>query len=234
MSDTSTITIDLPKAKETFYFSSRLNLTVLTGKQARDLAEFRENIHDAPGSVIYYHTHHFIQQHLFISPEPPNDFAYWVTNVLQESMLGERLAAIDVVQYPTIRSVQGKIIGTIDDYMERNPNIRSAPSGEEFNFMRAITFIIPTPYRADNLAEFRDSLKRISIYSLYFHIFEARLRLGRETNDFSSWLESSLGETGLARAIAALDPYTHTLEGLRETIYQAVSKRLEEITHAHT
>ena len=38
-------------------------------------------------------------QHQYLSPEPPNDFAYWVSNVLQEDRLGEQLAAIDLIQF---------------------------------------------------------------------------------------------------------------------------------------
>jgi hydroxymethylpyrimidine pyrophosphatase-like HAD family hydrolase len=220
------------KAKETFTFTNRMNLTVLTGRSARDLAEFLEYLKVAPGSVIYHHTHHFIQQHQYLSPEPPNDFAYWVTNVLQENILGEQLAAIDVIQFPTITSLQEKLVKTVENYLNRNPNLRTAPSGEEFNFMRSITFILPTDCRADTLTEFRDALKGISVQSLYFHIFEARLRIGRISNDFSLWLEGSLGEQRLAQSIASLDPYTHTLEGLRQTIIRMINKRLEETGHA--
>ncbi|MHB9154541.1 MAG: DUF5752 family protein [Endomicrobiales bacterium] len=224
---------DLPRAKEPFHFSSRLNLTVLTGRSARDLAELLEFLKVAPGSVIYHHTHRFLQQHQFLSPEPPNDFAFWVTNTLQEDVLGERLAAIDIIQYPTIRSLQEKLVQAIEKYLDTNPGLRTAPPGEEFNFMRSITFILPTPYTADTLASFADSLDKVSIHSLYFHMFEARLRLGRQTNDFSLWLDDSLGEKNLAKTIAALDPYTHTLEGLRKTIIRLAQKRLKEIEYAH-
>jgi hypothetical protein len=233
MSETTAAVMNLPKAKEAFLFTSRLNLTVLTGKQARDLPEFLENLKSASGAIIYHHTHHFIQQHQFLSPEPPNDFAYWVTNVLQEDILGEKLAALNVIQYPTITSLKEKIVATIENYLNEHPDFRAAPPGEEFNFMRSITFFIPTPYKANDLQEFLDSIQKISVHSLYFHMFEARLRLGRESNDFSSWLENSLGEHRLAQTIANLDPYTHTLEGLRRTLSRIISKRLEELRHAH-
>jgi hypothetical protein len=232
MYETAQASKALPQAKESFHFTTRLNLTVLTGRQARDEPELLENIKTASGSVIYHHTHRFIQQHQFISPEPPNDFAFWVTNVLQEDILGERLAAIDAIQFSTIRSLQEKLISTIETYLEKNPNLRTAPSGEEFNFMSSITFILPTPYTAHNLQEFYDDLDRISIHSLYFHIFEARLRLGRRTNDFSLWFEKSLREDKLAQTIAGLDPYTYTLEGLRQHLRRLIHKRLEELGYA--
>jgi hypothetical protein len=78
---------------------------------------------------------------------------------------------------------------------------------------------------AYDLTEFTDILGRIGIDSIYFHLFEARLRLGRPTNDFSLWIESSLGKSGLAGRIAKLDPYTCTLESLRARILEMIRGR---------
>ena len=100
--------------------------------------------------------------------------------------------------------------------------------------MRSITFIMPTCYVVNNLAEFYDALQKISVHSFYFHMFEARLRLGKLSNDFSLWLDESLGLKELSKKIASLDPYTYTLEGLRRRISQLVKKYLEEYTYAYT
>jgi hypothetical protein len=62
--------------------------------------------------------------------------------------------------------------------------------------------------------------------SLYFHIFEAKLRLQRGANDFSLWLEDCLGEKELAEQITRLDPYNYTMENLREIIIQLCEKKL--------
>jgi hypothetical protein len=53
--------------------------------------------------------------------------------------------------------------------------------------------------------------------SLYFHFMESRLRLGRQTNDFSHWLVGR-GEHELARLINELNPYTRTLDELKADI----------------
>src|SRR5271169_5801016 len=100
-----------------FHFLTSLNLTLLTNRRARDLAELLEHVRTVPGSVIYYHTHHFLVQHQYLSPEPPNDFAYWITNVLQEERLGEQLAAIDLIQFHTMRELRERIIAPIDTYL---------------------------------------------------------------------------------------------------------------------
>ncbi len=222
------------KEREPFAFKSQLSLVELTGLKAIDLAEMSEHLKKVPESSVYYHTHHFLQQHQFLTPEPPNDFAYWVANVLQEDLLGERLAAIDTVQFTSLKALRDAIVSAIDRFLETGGPRRKAPAGQEFHFMQSVLFTLPTPYVATNLAEFAECLKRVSMTSLYYHIFEARLRPPYGINDFSFWLEHNQDEPGLAKEIARLDPYTHTMEALRKRIIFLIEERLkkEEPVHA--
>lgn len=216
------------KNKEPFLFYTRWHLSELLGIKASNLGQLLEHIKDVPGSCIYHHTHRFLQQHQYLSPEPPNDFAYWVREVLGDDELGERLASIDTVQYKTIRSLREKIVETIEEYLKNDPeaNLRFAREDEQFHFIKSVSFIAPTNYAATDLREFAEALRKVTIDSIYFHIFEAHLRLEKGTNDFSNWLETSLQEKGLAARIARLDPYTYTLDGLRKTILKIVDKKL--------
>lgn len=213
---------------EPFRFYTKLNLTELTGLKAVNLAELLEFIRVMPGSCIYHHTHRFLIQHQYLSPEPPNDFAHWIRNVLGEDELAERLESIDTIQFTTIHTLREKIINTIENYLKKNPvsEKKFAREGEEFHFLKSISFVLPTNYIAMDLQEFVEILKKITIDSIYFHIFEARLRLEKRTNDFSYWIETSIGDKGLASKIAFLDPYTRTLEDLRKTIIRLVERRL--------
>ncbi len=210
-----------------FHFYSRLYLAELTGLRARDLKELLENLKTIPESSIYYHTHRYLQQYHYLSPEPPNDFAYWIRDMLQEEELGERIASVDTVQFTNINTLRAKFIEIMEDFIKRTGRNSIAPEGYEFHFMKAVSFIIPTRYYAHSLKEFYEAVQRVSIHSIYYHMFDARLRLGRETNDFSNWLDDSLGEKELAGKIAQLDPYTHTLEGLRKRILALVRRRLD-------
>lgn len=211
---------------EPFRFYTRLHLTELTGLEASNLPQLLEHIKEVPEASIYHHTHRFLQQHQFLSPEPPNDFAYWVTSALGEEKLGEKLASIDTVQFTTIGDLRNKISSIIEAYLKSNPNItkKLVHENEEFHFMKSVSFILPTPYIAADLAEFIEILKEIDLNSIYFHIFEARLRLGKKTNDFSNWIETSLGNKELANKILKLDTYTYTLEDLRKTIIRIIEK----------
>ncbi len=210
-----------------FRFFTRLNLTELLGRKAKDVPELLAGLRKVPGSSIYYHTHRFLQQHHYLSPEPPNDFAFWVTGSLGLDPLGEQLASVDTVKFHRLRELREKYIEILELHLKNNSARRpECPEGEEFHFMSCRTFILPTRYEARNLEEFLGVLSTVSINSIYFHMFEARLRLGREENDFSNWLDT-LGYPDLAKEISRLDPYTMTLEGLRERLIQRVKRHVE-------
>jgi len=215
-----------------FRFWTRLTLTKLTGRRAADLAELREHLRVVPLSVIFHHTHHFLVQHQEMSPEPPNDFAFWVTTTLQEEALGERLAAIDTIRYAHLRDLRARLVGVIEEYLQQQQTLRVAPSGEEFHFMDAVSFMLPTGQEASTLAEFDAALATAGVNSIAYHLLESRLRLEAEDNDFSRWLEKDMGERDLAAAIRTLDPYTHTLKGLRRRVRQLVGRRLGSRSHA--
>jgi hypothetical protein len=185
-----------------------------------------EHLRVVPLSVVFHHTHHFLVQHQHLSPEPPNDFAFWVTNVLQEEELGERLAAIDTIQFEHLRELRDRVLTVIEDYLEQRRGLRTAPAGEEFHFMDAVSFVLPTTHRATDLTEFAEALRHVGDASIAYHLFESRLRVGAEENDFSSWLERELGEPDLAAAVRSLDPYSYTAEGLRHRLLGMVAQRL--------
>ncbi len=218
-------------ATEPFVFYTRLHLSELTGLRACTVTELLDMIKEVSQSCIYHHTHRYLQPHQFLSPEPPNDFAYWVTNVWGERRLGERLASIDIVQFSSLRQLRDAIVLAIENYLEKYPHIKRkfASPGDEFHFTKTVSFFLPTPYIAHNLSEFADLLKQTTLNSLYFHIFEARLRLDKGINDFSYWLDTSLGESKLSDQIQCLDPYTYTMNDLKITILKLINNRLSEL-----
>jgi len=219
------------KTKRPFLFYTRLHLQELTGARARDLEGLLDNIRKLSGSVIYHHTHRFIQQHQFLSPEPANDFAWWVTETLGEHKLGEELASIDTIQYSSIRALREKIIQTIENHIN---NMRKTGQGqfrvcsleEQFHFIKTISFVFPAPYVAGNLQEFLKILRKITINSIYFHVFEAKLRLEKGINDFSYWIDTSCARPKLAQELCKLDPYAYTLEGLRTKIINLIEANM--------
>ena len=200
-----------------FRFNTKLDQAVLLGVKVRNVEDLLESIRTVPGSSIYFHTHRFLQQHHYLSPEPPNDFAYWASNVLGDDILGEQLSSVDIVQFRAISELREAFVGILSDYLKSSERRIDSPPGEEFHFMASRTFVFATPYVVVNLAEFREVLAKVSINSLYYHIFDAALRLEKGENEFSRWFRD-LGNVALAEETERLDPYRHTLDGLRKRI----------------
>jgi len=211
-----------------FRFYTRHNLVELLGRRATTAPELRDGIAAVPGASIYYHTHRFLQQHHYLSPEPPNDFAFWMTTALGLDALGELMASVDTVRFGRIEDLRARTVAILDGHLQ-NGRARTAvcPEGQDFHFMACRTFILPTRYEARDLRDFLGVMEKISIHSVYFHVFEARLRLERGVNDFSSWFDE-LGFPELARAVSRLDPYTITLDGLRRKIIGEVRQHVRD------
>lgn len=192
--------------------------------RAKNVRELLDGIKKVPGTSIYYHTHRFLQQHHYLSPEPPNDFAFWITSSLGLDALGERIASIDTVKFRKIRELREKFIEILEDYINRE-NFKNVecPEGEDFHFASCRTFIFKTPFIAETPEEFIKIVEKISINSIYYHIFESRLRLEKGENDFSEWFES-IGLKEIALEFSRFDPYTITLEGLRKKIIETVKR----------
>ena len=207
----------------TFHFVTKLDLTVLLGRKAKNAAELHAALHEVPAMSVYFHTHRFLEQHHYLSPEPPNDFAYWVTNVLNDDVLGERLASIDIMQFISIEEIRQRFLLLLEDYLKTTDRRIDCPKGEEFHFMSCQTFSFPTRFEASTLREFRDCIEQVSINAIYYHMFDARMRPELGNNDFSIWIRD-IGYPDVAQAIQSLDPYSHTLEGLRKAIIRLIDE----------
>jgi hypothetical protein len=201
-----------------FNFYTEHRLIGLTGVTARNLPELLKGLETVPGASIFYHTHQAYLAHHFERLLFYNDFALWVSEALHQDALAERLVAIDLLSFTTIRGLREAIIALVAEHMSRGEWLPGdCPPGDEFHFCRSKSFPVPTNIVARDIPEFFEKLNQVTTVSLFYHFFEARLRLGRATNDFSRWIADQ-GEPELARAIDQLDPYIRTLEELRGDI----------------
>lgn len=212
---------------EGFNFHTQYHLVELLGLKARNPKELLVGIKTVPASSIYYHTHRFLQQHHYLSPEPPNDFAFWLMEILHLRRLGEEFLSVDTISYCNLENLRKDFVKILEKYTSKDQDNIDCIPGFEFHFLACKTLVMPLPYTAHNLSEFAQILGKVSIRSLYFHMFEARMRLGVPDNDFSQWLKS-MGEDQLALEITRLDPYNITLESLRRKLIRMVEKRAQD------
>ena len=213
---------------EPFVFNTERRLVVLTGQKARNLPELLAILRQISGSSIFYHTHEeYFLSRQFAKHEFYNDFALWISQALQEEPLAEKLAAIDLLSFSSIRRIRETMVAEIAAFLESTGGrARECPPGDEFHFCKAKSFVVATGIVARDLPDFLNRLPSVSNTSLYFHFLEARLRLERTTNDFSFWL-SGMGQEALAEEIDSLNPYAMTLDRLRQRIIELGMKHLE-------
>ena len=107
-------------------------------------------------------------------------------HTLREAALAKQLASVDLLAFiTTIRELREAIGQTIDDYLAGLGRSTYACRQEEaFRVCRSKSFILPTGIVVHDVPDFFAKLPQITNASLYFHFFEARLRLKRRTSDF--------------------------------------------------
>jgi hypothetical protein len=206
------------RAAEPFRFYTTSSLVEITGQKAHHLKEFIKILKTIDRSSIFFHMHHAFREYTFAPGQYSNDFARWVGDDLEEARLAERLAAIDVQEFTDLEDLRAKLVEIVEDHLMSAIEIRKAPPGREFYFLTGISLINTTTYEVNTLEEFADALNKVGMRSLYFHFFDARLRLGRKTNDFSNWIRNSMGEPEIADKIKQLDPYFLTMDQLKQRI----------------
>ena len=211
---------------EPFEFRQCMNILKATGKTAKNLRELQNIITTVSDECIFHHTYQFfLKVHVL---DYTNDFAFWAGESLEERALSEQLSNIDPYDYNDINDLRNQITKVIHEYLEKFPEPREAMPGKEFYFNETITLIFPEGIRAKNLAEFLTAIKHIDADSIYYHFYEARIRLGSGVDDFSKWIEDIFGKTELAEKIRAIDPFMHNIEGIREHLVEAIEEEVRK------
>jgi hypothetical protein len=211
---------------EPFEFRQCIGILKSTGKNAKNIKELRDLIATVSDECIFHHTYqYFLKEHIL---EYTNDLAHWAGENLEESALSERLSNIDPYEFKNISDLRNELIHVIDDYLERFPEPREAIPGDEFYFNETVTLIFPVGIRAKNLAEFLTAIKFVDSDSIYYHFYEARIRLGSGIDDFSRWIEDVFGKKDLAERIRAIDPFMHSIEEIRGHIVEAVEEEVRK------
>lgn len=211
-----------------FSFSGCWELKEMLGRTARDERQLLETIEEIPLDSVYYHTHSFFLRHQYIAGPYPNDFATWAAVQVQDHVLAEKLGILDPFDYETLDALRIEIVNIIEDHLSRLQIIPRTIYGEPFHFMQSRIIENATGLKARTLPEFREILSTADASVVYFHTFEAMLRLGRQKGDFPLWIESQLGQIELAAAISQLDLYMSNLESIRKQIILYCDAALNE------
>lgn len=204
-----------------FEFRECSILLKATGLKAKSVQEMRNLLSEVSENCIYHHTHQYFFKGNIL--EYTNDFAQWAGETIGERELAERLSNIDPYSFGSVSELRIELIRVIDEFLSVFPTPREALRGEELFFNESITIIYPLGIRARNLAEFLMVIRYIDPASIYYHFYEARKRL-KGFDDFSMWIEHSLGMKEAAEKLRSIDPFMHNIEAIRSHIIDEIEE----------
>lgn len=206
-----------------FEFMECVTILKSTGKKAGNVRELRAMIAKISDESLFHHTYqYFLKGHIL---EYTNDFAQWVGESLEERALSEWLSNIDPFSFRDIPALRQELLNNLDDYLKAFPEPRHALAGNEFYFNETVSIVFPTGMWARNLAEFLLAIRYVDPPCIYYHFYEARVRHG--SDDFSVWIENVVGNGDLACALRSIDPFMHTIEGIRGHIVETVERHVK-------
>jgi hypothetical protein len=205
-------------------FRSSASLEKLTGIKAYTLDELLQMIRTCTDSSIFYHTFSAFLKMMEVRLPYNSDFARWVYGNLNEKALAEQMMAVDLFEYNTVENLRRRLAGIIEDYRSFKPFAFEKSADEPFYLYDVQRFVYLTDKFAYDLKSFRDLVPTISLYSLYYHFIESRLETKLECDDFSNWIEESLGLPDLAKRVRGIDIHVYTLEGLRERMINLIDE----------
>jgi hypothetical protein len=210
-----------------FVFIGCVELRQAIDRHALDERELMDRLEEVPSGSIFYHTHGYFLRHRPVTTAYGNDFARWAAVEVRDQALAERLAVVDPFEVPLVEELREELVTIVYDHLRRLGTVPRAEPGGMFHFQQSHIVEVPLGPGATTLAEFRDGLAAVDASAIYFHMVEARARLGRRSGDFAEWLRTSLDRPALADQIERIDTYMTNLERVRARVLSLVDQTLE-------
>jgi hypothetical protein len=212
---------------EPFVFTGCVEVRQALQRTADDERELMDRLEEVPPGSIFYHTHGYFLRHRPITTAYGNDFAAWVAVQVRDQALSERLAVVNPFEFASLEGLREELVTVVHDHLRRLRTVPRVESGESFHFQQSYIVEVALGRPASTLAEFREELATVDNSAIYFHMVEARARLGRRSGDFAEWIRTSLGLAELAERIGRIDTYMTSLERVRARVLSHIDAELE-------
>jgi hypothetical protein len=211
-----------------FVFTGCVEVRQALQRIAVDERELLDRLEEVPAGSIFYHTHGYFLRHRPITTAYGNDFAAWVAVQVRDQALSERLAMVNPFEFGTLEGLREELITVVHDHVRRLRFVPRADVAAPFHFQQSYIVEVELGPPATTLAAFRDGLASVDASAIYFHMVEARARLGRKSGDFAEWIRDSLGLAELADRIERVDTYMTSLERVRARVLTLIDAELEK------
>lgn len=215
-----------------FFIKDCALVALATGRRARMLQEFRNEITQIDESSIYHHYWGGLLQARFEEREFNNDFAAWIRHGIHDAMLAERLAALDPTDFADLELLRHEIIELIDMRLDECESLLWMRATQQFEFIRSQIIVFDTERCLQQPAELASAIEQFSTSSIFYHFIDARRRTQHRCDDFSDWLAGFGTQfNGLRKHIAGIDPYFGSLAELRIQLAQLFQTYFQEPVH---
>ena len=212
----------MKQAPNPFCFVAASYLMRIRSERARTLRELGQHLLVVSNESVFYHTFQSLESHHYTIYS--NDFAQWTMAACNQPALAEKLGAVDVRDFTLIDDLRRSLVQILETYLGKSSYAADQSAFEPFYFCEAVEFVVPLESCAHNLAELADGIRRMSLQTLHHHFINARLRPKLGADDFSNWIEHSLGLPALAKQLDKIDFYTNTLDQIREEILETLQR----------
>jgi hypothetical protein len=217
-----------PEAKSPFAFYGCVEVRQSLDRWALDERELMDRIEEVPSGSIFYHTHGYFLRHRPFTTAYGNDYATWVATHVRDQVLAERLAVVNPFEFISLEALREELATIIHDHLTHLSSVPRVDFGEAFYFQQSHIVKVPLGEDITNLSGFREGLAAADASAVYYHMVEARARLGRPSGDFAEWIRTSLGLPDLAERIERIDAYMTSLERVRARVLSFVDTVLDD------
>jgi hypothetical protein len=217
----------IESAKAPFETYTLAHVSRMGGQTANTLRELAEGLETCSDESIYHHTIVAMRNHLAVTDGLTNDFAQWARTSLHREDLADLLSIAEITDCRTLGDLRRALGEIVRAYMETHPEAGDEAAEHPFDFCEGMEVAVPLESAARTLEEFRKCVQDMNGESFYLHFVAPRTRHEMQSNDFSVWLEKSLGLRGLAAKINEIEVMDCTLEGAREKILGLLDQEQE-------
>jgi len=195
-----------------------------SGRVCSNLRELLEAVRTVPEAVLEHHMMRCALEDAFELNEFPNDLARWSWFALGDHVLGEALSLADPYRYPEIGELRSALVNLIEDHLWKTDRVPWCRSGLELHLVYSRLVTHDTGERIPTPAALAETMTRIPLKSLFYHVHEARRRTAGRSDDFSQWLEDFGAEPSLVTRIRAVDFYFLNLSQLRQELSRVLGQ----------
>jgi len=199
-----------------FPLSGVVHLVRPLGPRVRDLASLRKFLEDAPDLSLFYHCVQHLIRHPAGDERPPDDFAAWAANVLQDREAAERLAFAATTRNSGAAELRAALLEVLGQLVSRGRHSADVPDEAALVLLAADSVALPTGLEPSNGGEMLDALGTSHVEVWFYHLIEQPwMESGR--SPLIGWLIEH-GEPGIAARVEEFSASNAALLSARERL----------------